>query len=186
MLAGVRSLFSRVFAAPRSTEFDESLIRFNANFSDEQDLDQITRSIKGVDGKSRRSLTEEGCSSPITTVTDSHRYPPRTQEPNECTRLAGAMQIAISRCNIDTIRRLLDNFQLNLNYRDQYGMTYLEHAILIGHVEIVDLLIRHGCDLSQGKREVLISILILLLLFRSNSGYPSSHVSIHRYRNEQQ
>ena len=42
------------------------------------------------------------------------------------------------------------NFDIDINHRDQYGMSYLEHAILMGSFDMVDLLIRYGCDLYQG------------------------------------
>ena len=176
MLAGVRSLFSRVFPAHRSLELDESMIRINGNFNDEHESDQPIYSTKRTNGKVRRSVSEDGfgCSTPA----ESRQQSSRTTETNECTRLASAMQIAISRGNIETIQRLLNNFQLNLNYRDQYGMTYLEHAILIGNVDIVDLLIRYGCDLSQGNQAVLILTFDAVLLFRLISGFTRSHMFI--------
>ena len=177
MLAGVRSLFSRVFPAHRSLESDESLIRMNGNFNDEHESDQPIYSTKRTNGKVRRSVSEDGfgCS---TTPTESRQQSSRTAETNECNRLASAMQIAISRCNIDTIQRLSKNFQLNLNYRDQYGMTYLEHAILIGNVDIVDLLIRYGCDLSQGNQTNFILTFDAVLLFRLISGFTQPHMFI--------
>ncbi|CAF0751230.1 unnamed protein product [Didymodactylos carnosus] len=65
-------------------------------------------------------------------------------------RLTSAMNIAFARCNVESMKRLLSNFDVDINQRDSYGMSYLEHSILIGSYEIVDLLIRYGCDLYQG------------------------------------
>ena len=75
----------------------------------------------------------------------------RSHEKSKQTRLISAMQIATSRCNVESMKRLLTNFDIDINHRDQYGMSYLEHAILMGSFDMVDLLIRYGCDLYQGR-----------------------------------
>jgi len=66
-------------------------------------------------------------------------------------RLITSMQIALLRCNISSIKHLLNNSDIDINHRDQYGMSYLEHAILIGNFDMINLLIKYGCDLNQGN-----------------------------------
>jgi ankyrin repeat protein len=66
-------------------------------------------------------------------------------------RLITSMQIALLRRNISSLKHLLNNSDIDINHRDQYGMSYLEHAILIGNFDMVNLLIKYGCDLNQGN-----------------------------------
>ncbi|CAF0861327.1 unnamed protein product [Didymodactylos carnosus] len=65
-------------------------------------------------------------------------------------RLTSAMNIAFTRGNVESMKRLLSNFDIDINQQDSYGMSYLEHSILLGSYDMVDLLIRYGCDLYRG------------------------------------
>jgi ankyrin repeat protein len=97
-----------------------------------------------IKGKYESQINE----SPAKTKTNLHYT--RSHEKSKPSRLISAMQIATSRCNVESMKRLLTNFDIDINHRDQYGMSYLEHAILMGSFDMVDLLVRYGCDLYQG------------------------------------
>jgi len=137
MLTRVRSLFSRVFSIDRSTSqiyLDEPFDNIDDNLSDNDD-----------------SFSE-----------DEEKYAKKINKYSN--RLITAMQIALSRCNISSIKTLLNNSDIDINHRDQYGMSYLEHAILIGNFDIVNLLIKYGCNLNQGNIYMMISIEIFIFV----------------------
>ncbi len=124
MLTRARSLFSRVFSFNKSApqiRLDETFDNIDDSFTDDND-------------SFSESENDESTCSHSSIKHDIH----------------SAMQIAISRSDIESIKHLLNNSDVEINHRDQYGMSYIEHAILIGHFEMVDLLIRYGCDLYQG------------------------------------
>lgn len=123
MLARARSLFSRVFSTEAAT---------TGNGDDEWPADFCLS-------------TSAACGDQ-----DRPRYRRSSYDKTREYRLVNAMQIATSRGNVETMKRLLNNLDIDINHRDQYGMSYLEQAILMGNADMVDLLIRYGCDLSQG------------------------------------
>ncbi|CAF0726998.1 unnamed protein product [Rotaria sp. Silwood1] len=101
-------------------------------------------------GKYERQINECPTNSNSISKTKSNLNYTRSHEKSKQNRLISAMQIATSRCNVESMKRLLNNFEIDINHRDQYGMSYLEHAILMGSFDMVNLLIRYGCDLYQG------------------------------------
>lgn len=176
MLTRARSLFSRVFSldTPSSQiRLDEAFDDANDDTSDENDADNnidddIDNSTSGVDndddgltdtddeshqtaattkGKYKRQINENPATNP---QLKSNLNYTRSHEKSKQNRLINSMQIATSRCNVESMKRILTNFDIDINHRDQYGMSYLEHAILMGSFDMVDLLIRFGCDLYQG------------------------------------
>mgnify|MGYP001110279805 CR=1 FL=1 len=177
MLTRARTLLSRVFSldTPSSQiRLDEVFDDIHDETSDENDTDNridddIDNSTTGAerddDDDDEDGLTDsdENESQSTTTTTKGkyerqiNDYPTqaksknfiRPHEKSKQDRLINAMQIATSRCNVESMKRLLTNFDMNINHRDQYGMSYLEHAILMGSFDMVDLLIRFGCDLYQ-------------------------------------
>jgi ankyrin repeat protein len=175
MLTRARSLFSRVFSldTPSSQiRLDDPFDDINDDTSDENDTDNIVydddidNSTNGIDndddglsdsddecrqtsstkGKYERQINEY----PTNNKIKSNVNYTRSHEKSKQNRLVNAMQIATSRCNVESMKRLLTNFDIDINHRDQYGMSYLEHAILMGSFDMIDLLIRYGCDLYQG------------------------------------
>lgn len=122
MLTRARSLFSRVFSTESSTS------SAHQDEPSKQENDEL-----GNVNRTRANLR--------------YLHP---HEKSKQDRLIHSMQIAISRGNLDTIKRLLNSTDIDINHRDQYGMSYIEHAILMGRMDMVDLLIRYGCDLFQG------------------------------------
>ena len=174
MLTRARSLLSRVFSFDTpSTQIrlDDVYDDNNDETSDENDTDNnvdddIDHSTTPVDNDDQDDLTDSdedecptGSSSKGKYERQINDYPtknksnmnlPRSHEKSKQDRLISAMQIATSRCNVESMKRLLTNFEMDINHRDQYGMSYLEHAILMGSFDMVDLLIRFGCDLYQG------------------------------------
>ncbi|CAF1138585.1 unnamed protein product [Adineta ricciae] len=180
MLTRARSLFSRVFSldTPSSqTRLDDAFDDIDDDASDDNDNDNIVddddieNSANDIDnddglsdtddewsngsatknkGKYERQINESPTNSTMTTKTKSNCHYTRSHEKPKQRRLINAMQIATSRCNVESMKRLLNNFEIDINHRDQYGMSYLEHAILMGSFDMVDLLVRYGCDLYQG------------------------------------
>lgn len=104
-----------------------------------------------IKGKYERQINEFPTNSIPNNTAKSHLNYSRSHEKSKQNRLISAMQVATSRCNVESMRKLLNNFEIDINHRDQYGMSYLEHAILMGSFDMVDLLVRYGCDLYQGK-----------------------------------
>jgi len=175
MLTRARSLFARVFSfdTPSSQiRLDDVFDDTNDDSSDENDTDNIAdddidNSTNGVDNDDD-GLSDSDDESPKTSATTKGKYErqineystnnkiksnlnyTRSHEKSKQSRLISAMQIATSRCNVESMKRLLTNSDIDINHRDQYGMSYLEHAILMGSFDMVDLLIRYGCDLYQG------------------------------------
>lgn len=175
MFTRARSLLSRVFSLDSPSNqirLDDVYDDTNDETSDENDTDNnivdddIDHSTTRVDNDDHDDLTdsdEEVCQTASTSKGKYERqindYPVKTKsslnfsrshEKSKQDRLISAMQIATSRCNVESMKRLLTNFDMDINHRDQYGMSYLEHAILMGSFDMVDLLIRFGCDLYQG------------------------------------
>ncbi|CAF2512214.1 unnamed protein product [Rotaria sp. Silwood2] len=103
-----------------------------------------------IKGKYERQINECPTNSTSNSKTKSNLNYTRTHEKSKQNRLISAMQVATSRCNVESMKRLLNNFEIDINHRDQYGMSYLEHAILMGSFDMVNLLVRYGCDLYQG------------------------------------
>ena len=128
MLTRARSLFSRVFSSDATT----STIHLDGSF--DNNVGHDTNDNMGHSNGTRSNLH----------YLHSH-------EKSKQDRSIHAMQVATSRGNIDSMKRLLNNADLDINHRDQYGMSYLEHAILMGRLDMIDLLIRYGCDLYQGS-----------------------------------
>lgn len=175
MLTRARSLLSRVFSfdTPASQiRLDDVYDDNNDETSDENDTDNnvdddIDHSTTPVDNDDHDDLTDSDDDDECPTGSSSkgkyerqiNDYPmknksnlnlPRSHEKSKQDRLISSMQVATSRCNVESMKRLLTNFDMDINHRDQYGMSYLEHAILMGSFDMVDLLIRYGCDLYQG------------------------------------
>ncbi len=176
MLTRARSLFSRVFSldTPSSQiRLDDVFDDINEETSDENDGDnladdEIDNSTNGVDNDDDDGLSDSDDDLSRQTSSTKGKYErqindypsnktvksnlnyTRSHEKSRQDRLISAMQVATSRCNVESMKRLLTNFDMNINHRDQYGMSYLEHAILMGSFDMVDLLIRYGCDLYQG------------------------------------
>ena len=100
--------------------------------------------------KYERQINEGATESVATGKAKGNLHYARSHEKTKQTRLVQAMQMATSRCNVESMKRLLNNFDININHRDQYGMSYLEHAILMGSFDMVNLLVSYGCDLYQG------------------------------------
>ncbi|CAF1465645.1 unnamed protein product [Rotaria magnacalcarata] len=103
-----------------------------------------------IKGKYERQINEFPSNSAATSKTKSNMNYARSHEKSKQNRLLSAMQVATSRCNVESMKKLLNNFEIDINHRDQYGMSYLEHAILMGSFDMVNLLVRYGCDLYQG------------------------------------
>ncbi|UJR25629.1 hypothetical protein I4U23_006981 [Adineta vaga] len=178
MLTRARSLFSRVFSldTPSSqTRLDDVFDDINDDTSDDNDIDNVVddddieNSTNDVDNDDGLSDSDDEWSndSSKTSTKNKGKYERqinecptnqiksntnciRSHEKSKQNRLINAMQIATSRCNVESMKRLLNNFEIDINHRDQYGMSYLEHAILMGSFDMVDLLVRYGCDLYQG------------------------------------
>ncbi|CAF1025069.1 unnamed protein product [Adineta steineri] len=129
----------------------------SSNTDDDDDDDEwsnespktSTKSAK-TKGKYEKQINECPTNSISNNKSKSNSNYVRSHEKSKQNRLISAMQIATSRCNVESMKRLLNNFEIDINHRDQYGMSYLEHAILVGSFDMVDLLVRYGCDLYQG------------------------------------
>lgn len=114
------------------------------------DCRQASTSNNKIKGKYERQINECLASSKPNAKSKSTLNYARPHEKSKQTRLISAMQVATSRCNVESMRRILTNFDIDINHRDQYGMSYLEHAILVGSFDMVHLLVSYGCDLYQG------------------------------------
>ncbi|UJR23280.1 hypothetical protein I4U23_026297 [Adineta vaga] len=135
MLTRARSLFSRVF----SSDTAASTIRLDEHFD------------SNVDSNNNDSIKQQNNSIENFNCTRSNLHYLHSHEKSKQDRSIQSMQIAVSRGNIESMTRLLNTSDIDINHRDQYGMSYLEHAILMGRLDMVDLLIRYGCDLFQGN-----------------------------------
>lgn len=124
---------------------DESLTDSEDEWSEE-----FRSSTASANNKSKTKYQRQINENPSTTSSSARNFN-RSHEKSRQEKIINAMQIATSRCNVESMKRLLTNFDIDINHRDQYGMSYLEHAILMGSFDMVDLLIRFGCDLYQGK-----------------------------------
>ncbi|CAF0905721.1 unnamed protein product [Rotaria sordida] len=111
---------------------------------------QASTTTTKIKGKYERQINECPTNSTSNNKTKSNLNYTRSHEKSKQNRLISAMQVATSRCNVESMKRILSNFEIDINHRDQYGMSYLEHAILMGSFDMVNLLIRYGCDLYQG------------------------------------
>jgi ankyrin repeat protein len=185
MLTRARSLLSRVFSldAPTSqVRLDNAFDDIQDETSDENDTDnvvddEIDNSTNGFDNDGDDGLSDSDEESgqikgkyerqvndyPSHMKTKTNINLPRSHEKSKQNRLISAMQVATSRCNVESMKRLLTNFDMDINHRDQYGMSYLEHAILMGSFDMVDLLIRYGCDLYQGS-SIIFAFLFLSII----------------------
>jgi ankyrin repeat protein len=178
MLTRARSLFSRVFSFDTPTSqirLDEALDDIDDDSSEDDDVDNtIENSANCIDNHDNvssdsdddtpQSPTKAKYERQINEYNNNNSTKPnlhytRSHEKSKQNRLISAMQIATARCNIESMTRLLNNVDVDINHRDQYGMNYLEHAILIGSFDMVDLLIRYGCDLYQGYFNKMFSFL---------------------------
>jgi ankyrin repeat protein len=171
MLTRARSLFSRVFSFDTPTSqirLDEALDDIDDDSSEDDDVDNtIENSANCIDNHDNVSSDSDDDTPQSPTKakynnnnsTKPNLHYTRSHEKSKQNRLISAMQIATARCNIESMTRLLNNVDVDINHRDQYGMNYLEHAILIGSFDMVDLLIRYGCDLYQGYFNKMFSFL---------------------------
>jgi ankyrin repeat protein len=172
MLTRARSLFTRLFSFDTPTSqihLAKTSDNNDANSNDHNNLDNtidydISNSANNNDDDDKclqSSSTKGQYKRQISRYTHSH-------EKSKQNRLINAMQIATSRGNIESMKRLLNNMNMDINHRDQYGMSYLEHAILMGSFDMVDLLIRYGCDLHQGylKTNFYININIFFIIYQ--------------------
>ncbi len=123
---------------------DDGLTDSDDEWSNE--YQQTTTKNMKIKGKYERQINE--CTT--NSMSNNKTKTVRSHEKSKQNRSISAMQIATSRCNVESMKRLLNNFDIDINHRDQYGMSYLEHAILMGSFDMVDLLVRYGCDLYQG------------------------------------
>ncbi|CAF3608853.1 unnamed protein product [Adineta steineri] len=167
MLTRARSIFSRIFS---SDPTPSSQIRFgetfdtindsssNDNNSDDNNINYNLECSINNNNNDNESLTKENNKRQINEYvnnnsiqTKSNVHYIQSHEKSKQNRLINSMQIATSRCNIESMKRLLNNFDIDINHRDQYGMSYVEHAILMSNFDMIDLLVRYGCDLHQGN-----------------------------------
>ena len=146
MLARARSLFSRVFSP-------DATLDVKSDMTTDPRLHKPSESM----GNDDDDWPAEFCLSPSAACGEQDRtkapvrYRRSSYDKTRQYRLVNAMQIATSRGNVEAMKRLLNNLDIDINHRDQYGMSYLEQAILMGSADMVDLLIRYGCDMSQGQ-----------------------------------
>ena len=142
-------------------EIDNNVVHHEENGADDDrfsdsdddwspDCRQAPTTNSKVKGKYERQINECPAGSTSNPKSKATLNYARSHEKSKQTRLISAMQIATSRCNVESMKRLLTNFDIDINHRDQYGMSYLEHAILVGSIDMVHLLVSYGCDLHQG------------------------------------
>ena len=149
MLARARSLFSRVFSADATPT--------TSGYKSDTTMDPRLHKPSDTTGNSDDEWPTEFCLSSSAACGDQNRtkapvrYRRSSYDKTRQYRLVNAMQIATSRGNVEAMKRLLSNLDIDINHRDQYGMSYVEQAILMGSADMVDLLIRYGCDMSQGQ-----------------------------------
>ncbi len=162
MLTRARSLFTRLFSFDTSTSQIHLAKTSDNNDANSNDHNNLDNTIDDDDDECLQSSSTKGqYKRQISRYTHSH-------EKSKQNRLINDMQIATSRCNIESMKRLLNNMNMDINHRDQYGMSYLEHAILMGSFDMVDLLVRYGCDLYQGylKTNFYININIFFIIYQ--------------------
>ncbi|KAI1814483.1 hypothetical protein GGS20DRAFT_585471 [Poronia punctata] len=59
---------------------------------------------------------------------------------------APILHLAVAGGHIDTLRIILKQCNVSVNVRDSAGYTPLQRAIINGHTDIVELLLKHGAD----------------------------------------
>ncbi|KAI1435270.1 hypothetical protein GGR50DRAFT_332311 [Xylaria sp. CBS 124048] len=61
---------------------------------------------------------------------------------------APILHLAVAGGHIDTLRIILKQCNVSVNVRDSAGYTPLQRAILNGHTDIVELLLKHGAEVN--------------------------------------
>ena len=149
MLARARSLFSRVFLADATPTLSD----YKSDTTMDPRLHKPSTTVGNDDDEwpAEFCLSASGACGDHDRTKAPLRYRRSSYDKTRQYRLVNAMQIATSRGNVEAMKRLLNNVDIDINHRDQNGMSYLEQAILMGSADMVDLLIRYGCDMSQGQ-----------------------------------
>jgi ankyrin repeat protein len=62
---------------------------------------------------------------------------------------APILHLAVAGGHIDTLRIILKQCNVSVNVRDSAGYTPLQRAIIIGHTDIVELLLKHGAEVNM-------------------------------------
>ncbi len=61
---------------------------------------------------------------------------------------APILHLAVAGGHIDTLRIILKQCNVSVNVRDSAGYTPLQRAIINGHTDIVELLLKHGAEVN--------------------------------------
>jgi len=62
---------------------------------------------------------------------------------------APILHLAVAGGHIDTLRIILKQCNVSVNVRDSAGYTPLQRAIINGHTDIVELLLKHGAEVNM-------------------------------------
>ncbi|KAK6086188.1 hypothetical protein SCUP515_00548 [Seiridium cupressi] len=72
----------------------------------------------------------------------------RARSPSVATTSAPLLHLAIESGHLDTLRLLLQRFDISINAKDSSGYTALQRAVILGRTDMVSILLEHGADIS--------------------------------------
>ncbi|KAH6651493.1 hypothetical protein BKA67DRAFT_660301 [Truncatella angustata] len=73
----------------------------------------------------------------------------RDRSPSTATTTsAPLLHLAVESGNMDTLRLLLQRFDISINAKDGTGCTALQKAVMLGRADMVSVLLEHGADIS--------------------------------------
>jgi ankyrin repeat protein len=96
--------------------------------------------MQAVDGLARSQSDSNICAGNVNTTRAAPRSLPDANAP--------ILHLAVAGGHIDTLRIILKQCNVSVNVRDSAGYTPLQRAIINGHTDIVELLLKHGAEVN--------------------------------------
>lgn len=108
--------------------------------AENKDATSLGETVGHVDTTGQETDTTVETTTTETTITESETID---------TDIAMALQIFILDCssgNLEKVKETLEKKNLDVNGKDEQGTPALNYAVMLGHTEIVSLLLSHGAD----------------------------------------
>jgi len=102
--------------------------------------DASASQMQAVDGLARSQSDSNICAGNVNTTRAAPRSLPDANAP--------ILHLAVAGGHIDTLRIILKQCNVSVNVRDSAGYTPLQRAIINGHTDIVELLLKHGAEVN--------------------------------------
>lgn len=77
-----------------------------------------------------------------------HKYHQKAPSASVPTTNAPLLHLAVESGHVDTLRLLLQRFDISINAKDAAGYTALQRAVMMGRADMVSILLEHGADIS--------------------------------------